>query len=526
MRTADQASLLTPAGATSSGRSEDAAQDRVRSRLLSLLLRHKRVSSNHNVLVTSVGDGEGARLFLNAGATVYGVDGRASALKAADAAFPRRFKALRRHDLNRPIANLGFKWGQFDVIVADLDLDTVREPVRLLRSFRYLLDPLGKLAFTVSAPSSGSARGEVAMPQAIRDMLAKARLRELAMEQFTTNEGGVERMHYAFVAAPRGMSVGASDDEFGGLRVSSWNRGAAVMTAAHGGAVRTAGARLKALARKLQRGKITMNERVAAIALAESLGADITPFQLKRPILITGCSRSGTFYTSLVLAELGCDVPGEGDGKHGSTSWLMNGDSFGAPFGPRPPEGQSFQGERYTDHGECFNFQRLGGKLFKFEKTFHQVRNPIKTIASQFTEQDIVWRFVERFIPEVSDAALQQRFGDAHSPKAELYKRAKFWVEWNRRAEAKSEFTFRVEDIETVLPKLIEAMGVGRYDLEAIRHIPTNTNTREKKADVAFSDIVAADPDLAREVRELAHKYGYSDDELGVSPGDVGIRAA
>ena len=77
-------------------------------------------------------------------------------------------------------------------------------------------------------------------------------------------------------------------------------------------------------------------------------------------LLITGCGRSGTRYTSFALQRLGLDVPHERLGRDGISSWTMAITTEKRPFGP--PSSQ-----------------------VSFEQVFHQVRDPIAAIASCMT---------------------------------------------------------------------------------------------------------------------------------------------
>lgn len=81
-------------------------------------------------------------------------------------------------------------------------------------------------------------------------------------------------------------------------------------------------------------------------------------------LLITGCGRSGTTYISAVLQEFGLDVRHECYGADGICSWPMTVVDDDLPWKWLPP-GRN--------------------KDMKFTHILHQVRHPLKVIASFYT---------------------------------------------------------------------------------------------------------------------------------------------
>lgn len=193
-------------------------------------------------------------------------------------------------------------------------------------------------------------------------------------------------------------------------------------------------------------------------------------------VLITGCSRSGTMYISKLLTECHLDVGHEWTGNDGLSSWLFAVNAEIAPWGTEP-----------------------GSVTFKH--TFHQVRDPLKVISSVFThEPQESWEYIISNIPEIS-------WEDSRLTKA-----AKFWYYWNLSAQAKSEWTYRVEDIAAALPEMGRRLGID-LDNSAIERVPTNSNTRGNyyyPDEFKWTDLEAElTPELYENIRELARFYGY-----------------
>ncbi len=198
--------------------------------------------------------------------------------------------------------------------------------------------------------------------------------------------------------------------------------------------------------------------------------------QYFRTLLIIGCARSGTTYMTQVLRANGLDVKHEGDGSFGIVSWPMVAESETSPWGP-------------------------GAKKFFFSHIFHQVRDPLKTIASASKEPMSSWVYICRHCPEI-------KLDDTP-----LVKAAKYWYYWNLLAEKKAEWTYRVEDIEAVMDKMGRRLKI-KLDKGVLVSIPKNTNSRNYRVSYTWPDIKAAvSPDLYKKIVKLAKHYGYKVNE-------------
>jgi len=206
---------------------------------------------------------------------------------------------------------------------------------------------------------------------------------------------------------------------------------------------------------------------------------------LHRELLITGCARSGTKYIAQVLRGCGLDVGHENVGKDGVASWVMVLTADSCPWGPTR-------------------------KNLSFTHIFHQVRHPLDVISSIYTtEGPKSWGYITSHLPEIS-------WNDPCIVRA-----AKYWYYWNLRAEAISEFTYRIEEIESVWPEFEKRLG-RRLDPSVLTTTPKNVNHRDLKpkrhnfdtnidrAAFTWEDLQRElDPVLYRNIRHLAQKYGY-----------------
>lgn len=191
-----------------------------------------------------------------------------------------------------------------------------------------------------------------------------------------------------------------------------------------------------------------------------------------RYLLITGCARSGTMYINKVLQKCGLEVRHESVGETGIVSWLMAVPSKRAPYGP-------------------------GGNNFQFVHTFHQVRDPLRTIPSLCSEPAKSWAYICHHVPEIS-------LNDKVFVRA-----AKYYYYWNKMAEEKSEWTYRVEDIDNVLPQMAERLGVA-LDSAVLASIPKDTHTRGRHPSCTWGQLQSVlEPELYQKLVEMVVRYGY-----------------
>jgi hypothetical protein len=221
-------------------------------------------------------------------------------------------------------------------------------------------------------------------------------------------------------------------------------------------------------------------------------------------VLVTGCGRSGTRYTTFVLRRLGLDVGHERLGRDGVASWSLAVDADHVPWGPSP-------------------------RALSFDVILHQTRHPLPVVNSAMSFKDESWRFICEHIPCSLDDPLPLRA-------------AAYWYHWNAAAERRADLTFRVENVRCVLGEICERLGV-EADSSVLDRVPTDVNTRrngrafhlaeeaverlrlepvpwlrarlahdcpiDAHPPVGWQDIHALDPALCDRMLAMAAGYGY-----------------
>jgi len=171
--------------------------------------------------------------------------------------------------------------------------------------------------------------------------------------------------------------------------------------------------------------------------------------------LITGCARSGTGAIAKYLGAAGLDLGHELRlGADGIASWFL------ARRDAIPPAG----------HATCPR---------SWDRVVHLVRNPLDCIASLSTLSPGAWRWIQQYV-WIDDHELPDE-ADGSAPIAEM----KYWLQWNRHAEARADERWRIEDCDD--------HGLGR-----------RINSRPHRAPGALGDSMLSDA-----VRRLAQGYGY-----------------
>ena len=197
-------------------------------------------------------------------------------------------------------------------------------------------------------------------------------------------------------------------------------------------------------------------------------------------LLITGCGRSGTHYTARLLQEMGLDVPHERVGKDGAASWkhIVSGTFV------------------YIGKGREAEIDSSG-----FDRILHQVRHPLKVIASMQTFSDSTWSYMAQSI----DLDL----------KAKPVKRAmQAWVRWNQLVAAKASWRFQIERLAENFSEFCLHAGLPAQPMPHVPHEAKDSRTARFKP-VSWADLLKLDAALAEEVRQLALEYGYEDISLG-----------
>lgn len=158
--------------------------------------------------------------------------------------------------------------------------------------------------------------------------------------------------------------------------------------------------------------------------------------------LITGCPRSGTRYIAKLLEVNGLRVSHERfrnktrwrGADEGIVSWVMAVNSTSTPWGPPSAH-------------------------FNFRKILHQVRHPLDSIESIIrNEPSRSWNFICQHLNDIPNCAWSSNI--IHNFTA-VGRAARFWVQWNLRAEDKALFTYQMEkvaDFDSAVTKNIESV--------------------------------------------------------------------
>lgn len=181
-------------------------------------------------------------------------------------------------------------------------------------------------------------------------------------------------------------------------------------------------------------------------------------------------------YMAYLLQALGLDVRHEAVGYDGAVSWR---EQTGKPFSIRV---NTVADERIP---------------IEFEHVFHQVRNPLHTIASIRTISPQAWRYASKHV------AIPPGSGSDSTLKRAMW----LWHGWNLRCERQAEWTYRIEAIDDVFDELCSRLGI-RAARHVLRGMPRSINSREHMT-VGWAELFAEDPDVAREILDMATRYGY-----------------
>ena len=199
-------------------------------------------------------------------------------------------------------------------------------------------------------------------------------------------------------------------------------------------------------------------------------------------LLITGCPRSGTMFTSKVFNALGVNF------GHESVYGLRQG------LRGKPANWGEWEGEASW----------LSVPFLPLDDTvvLHQVRHPLGFVRSVCG-----WGFL-------SDASRDHHYSkvvgihapEVYTPDSEPERGATMWRVWNEKAEAHAVMTYRIEDLDAEL--LLRICGMVELDVSeeqaprALEDPPENVNRRRRDESVGWETIEPI-------VGETAARYGY-----------------
>lgn len=185
--------------------------------------------------------------------------------------------------------------------------------------------------------------------------------------------------------------------------------------------------------------------------------------------LITGAGRSGTKYITKVLRRCGLDVKHERMGQGGIVSGFY-----------------CFDADQYP--GDNHPVPRPD-----FDIILHQVRHPLKTIASVQTGRSRGW--AQKFVPVEPGASA-------------LCWACHYWLTFNLEAELQASFTYRIEALGEAWPEIQRLLGFKRSYEFATAGISKRTHSRDH-AEVTWSQVRSVAPVAYHSIRSAARRYGY-----------------
>jgi hypothetical protein len=196
-------------------------------------------------------------------------------------------------------------------------------------------------------------------------------------------------------------------------------------------------------------------------------------------ILIAAVGRSGTHYTAQLLQQMGLDVGHETVGRDGTASWK------------HITTGTFVVRKKWWRRRSTY----IDGS--GFTTVLHQVRHPLKVIASMQTFGDATWNYMAQF----TNVRLQQP----------VLRRAMIgYLEWNRLIEPRAAWRFQIERLAEQFDTFCHHIGVEPQPMPSVPQTARDSRVN-RYARLAWDDLAREDKRLADELLNLAAAYGYED---------------
>lgn len=197
---------------------------------------------------------------------------------------------------------------------------------------------------------------------------------------------------------------------------------------------------------------------------------------MTKRFVITGCSRSGTRYMSVLLTDIGCEC------HHDNT--FLHPLSFNFKWKMPPYGGASWY---------------IAPKLSKLPKDtiiFHQIRNPLKFIRSRMEKGRVSFYWVRKFM---------------RKPQHSINFYAKLWIKWNKMVEKKANLSYRIEDLSiNLLTKILDLIEFS-YNEEEVKEIFKKTSKQIHTSGPFNYSITLNDIDIKirPSLIDYARKFNY-----------------
>jgi hypothetical protein len=179
---------------------------------------------------------------------------------------------------------------------------------------------------------------------------------------------------------------------------------------------------------------------------------------------------------SHLMCAMGYDIPHEKVGKDGAASW------------------------KHIVSGTFQNLKKNQGHPIDsegFTRILHMVRHPMKVISSMQTFSASTWGYMAEHAPVDLKAPLAKRGMQA-------------WVSWNQLVEQRAHWRFQIERLPEQFEEFCRQAGVPERPMPQLPQSATDTRVK-RYTRLEWQDLLAAEPSLAEQVRELAAAYGYGD---------------
>ncbi|MEN8249447.1 MAG: hypothetical protein ABFS32_10990 [Bacteroidota bacterium] len=192
-----------------------------------------------------------------------------------------------------------------------------------------------------------------------------------------------------------------------------------------------------------------------------------------KAIVLTGCGRSGTRYSSKLLRKCGLHIGHEKLFFNGISSWRIVSDSTEPFMGP------------------SFNEIKMLDRVM-----IHQVREPLSSISSMLTIGKPSWEFIAKEIPVNLDK------------DSSILKAMKYYFYWNLKAETITDYRVKAETFSDDIRPILIDQGITFNDKLNDIKAKDAVNTRKHQI-LTWEDLNKEDPDLTGKIRLLGTRYGY-----------------
>lgn len=211
----------------------------------------------------------------------------------------------------------------------------------------------------------------------------------------------------------------------------------------------------------------------------------LTPRDLHRDVLVTGCGASGTTWTARLLQANGVSV--SHDWHLGRQGIVTNGcdSNFVTVF----------------DHSDSDlpSHAMMRVPVRYFRARIHVVRDPRRVVGSitrKWQKYGDIWPHVKEGLPELAEA-------DPSATATAL----RYWLRWNEMVESVAHSRFRVEQLTEDPQPLFEAIGRRWWGITP----PPGTNSVGTVRYPTWTELERLEPSLTEHARALAVRYGYED---------------